>query len=85
MPGIHETQAIAARYDGMASDNEKAMISNSRGRNGDRATTHAAKIPMTTDALVTVTINNKLRNTSCSVRICINSSITAVNPLVNAV
>jgi hypothetical protein len=40
---------------------------------------------MTTDALVTVTINNKLRNTSCSVRTCINSSITAVNPLVNAV
>ena len=68
MPGNHEIQAKAARYDGIASGKENAMVRTVRPRTPDNVVTQAANVPITMLARVTAVVRTPLRPISVSVR-----------------
>ena len=66
--GSHEIHANAARYEGIASGSEKAIVRNMRPRIPESVVTHAANVQMTMLAQVTAAVSTPLRQTSVSVR-----------------
>jgi hypothetical protein len=72
--GNHDTHANAAKYEGIASGRENAMVSNVRPRTPDKVVIQAVRVPTAMLARVTLAVRTPLRHISERVRRCNNSS-----------